>query len=243
MGYFKASSTSDVAANHSPDRSSHSSRLATHLGSGPDVHDSLAIEDFSVDSGYAGSGDTNVPDRTESSGRSSSQGSHHSSPPDSELGELLFGLDYQFLDFYSACQAWRSDQNDDSSDWDLESSDKFPTEPSLEFETNMLSFHDSLAYQNNLLSMELLPRMHAFYGRQLNTFELTLARTVSWNWNGSHPSGTAAEIKPGDVTVTSHRGNDITKTGTKQDPAVHSEYSNFLHFATGLGTRQWLNVP
>ena len=44
---------------------------------------------------------------------------------------------------------------------------------------------------------------------------------VSWNWNGSHPSGTASEVKPGSVTVTSHRGNDITKTGDESNPAVH----------------------
>jgi len=48
---------------------------------------------------------------------------------------------------------------------------------------------------------------------------------VSWNWGGSHPSGTAAEVKAGEVTVTSHRGNDITKTGTEEDPAVHIERS------------------
>ena len=45
--------------------------------------------------------------------------------------------------------------------------------------------------------------------------------TVSWNWNGSHPSGTASEVKPGEVTVTSHRGNDISKTGDESNPAVH----------------------
>lgn len=44
---------------------------------------------------------------------------------------------------------------------------------------------------------------------------------VSWNWNGNHPSGVASEIKAGDVTVVSHRGNEITKTGTESDPAVH----------------------
>ncbi|TVY54351.1 hypothetical protein LCER1_G005041 [Lachnellula cervina] len=44
---------------------------------------------------------------------------------------------------------------------------------------------------------------------------------VSWNWNGSHPSGTASEVKPGEVTVTSHRGNDISKTGDGSNPAVH----------------------
>jgi len=48
---------------------------------------------------------------------------------------------------------------------------------------------------------------------------------VSWTWNGAHPSGTAAEVKAGDVTVTSHRGNDITKTGTQNNPAVHIERS------------------
>lgn len=46
---------------------------------------------------------------------------------------------------------------------------------------------------------------------------------VSWSWNGSNPSGTAAEVKPGEVTVTSHRGNEISKTGDEENPAVHIE--------------------
>jgi hypothetical protein len=48
---------------------------------------------------------------------------------------------------------------------------------------------------------------------------------VSWNWNGSHPSGIAAEVKPGEVTVISHRGNEIKKTGDESNPAVHIERS------------------
>ncbi|KAI9050866.1 hypothetical protein LZ554_004984 [Drepanopeziza brunnea f. sp. 'monogermtubi'] len=44
---------------------------------------------------------------------------------------------------------------------------------------------------------------------------------VSWNWGGSHPSGVAAEVKEGDVFVTSHKGNEITKHGEEGNPAVH----------------------
>ncbi|KAJ5047252.1 uncharacterized protein L3040_003090 [Drepanopeziza brunnea f. sp. 'multigermtubi'] len=44
---------------------------------------------------------------------------------------------------------------------------------------------------------------------------------VSWNWGGSHPSGVAAEVKEGDVSVTSHKGNEITKHGEEGNPAVH----------------------
>lgn len=77
---------------------------------------------------------------------------------------------------------------------------------------------------------EPAPCLHAFYDGTLWIHELTLrpSPTVSWTWNGSHPSGTVAEVKAGDVTVTSHRGNDITKTGTKEDPAVHSQYSQWF---------------
>jgi len=46
---------------------------------------------------------------------------------------------------------------------------------------------------------------------------------VSWNWNGNHPGGTVGEVKEGEVSVTSHRGNEITKTGDASDPAVHIE--------------------
>jgi len=44
---------------------------------------------------------------------------------------------------------------------------------------------------------------------------------VSWKWGSGNPGGEAAEVKAGDVTVTSHRGNDITKHGTEDNPAVH----------------------
>lgn len=44
---------------------------------------------------------------------------------------------------------------------------------------------------------------------------------VSWNWGGSKPAGTATEVKAGEVSVTSHRGNEISKTGDESNPAVH----------------------
>jgi hypothetical protein len=53
----------------------------------------------------------------------------------------------------------------------------------------------------------------------------TNSTTVSWNWGGSHPSGTVAEVKAGEVSVTSHRGNEIKKTGDESNPAVHIERS------------------
>ena len=48
---------------------------------------------------------------------------------------------------------------------------------------------------------------------------------VSWNWNGNQPSGTVGEVKAGEVSVTSHRGNEIKKTGDEGNPAVHIERS------------------
>lgn len=50
-------------------------------------------------------------------------------------------------------------------------------------------------------------------------------RAVSWKWGNGHPDGTAAEVKAGEVTVTSHRGNEIKKTGDESNPAVHVERS------------------
>jgi hypothetical protein len=55
--------------------------------------------------------------------------------------------------------------------------------------------------------------------------EANIIGLVSWNWNGSHPSGTASEVKPGEVTVVSHRGNEISKTGDETNPAVHIDRS------------------
>jgi len=48
---------------------------------------------------------------------------------------------------------------------------------------------------------------------------------VSWEWNGSHPNGVVGEVKAGEVTVTSNRGNEISKTGDSSNPAVHIERS------------------
>lgn len=48
---------------------------------------------------------------------------------------------------------------------------------------------------------------------------------VSWDWNGSKAEGQASEVKEGEVTVTSKRSNDISKTGSASDPAVHIERS------------------
>ncbi len=48
---------------------------------------------------------------------------------------------------------------------------------------------------------------------------------MSWNWHGTQPSGTVGDIKAGEVTVTSHRGNEISKTGDESNPAVHIERS------------------
>ena len=44
---------------------------------------------------------------------------------------------------------------------------------------------------------------------------------VSWKWGSDNPSGEAAEVKAGDVTVTSNKGNEITKHGSEDNPAVH----------------------
>jgi hypothetical protein len=41
--------------------------------------------------------------------------------------------------------------------------------------------------------------------------------------NGSDPSGTVTEVKAGEVTARSQKGNDISKTGDASDPAVHAE--------------------
>jgi hypothetical protein len=48
---------------------------------------------------------------------------------------------------------------------------------------------------------------------------------VSWNWNGSHPSGIVGDVKAGEVSVTSQRGNEIKKTGEENNPAVRIERS------------------
>ncbi|KAF2814209.1 uncharacterized protein BDZ99DRAFT_354724, partial [Mytilinidion resinicola] len=44
----------------------------------------------------------------------------------------------------------------------------------------------------------------------------------SWQWGGSKPSGTVAEVKEhGDLSIQSNKGNTITKNASPDDPAVH----------------------
>ena len=59
----------------------------------------------------------------------------------------------------------------------------------------------------------------------MSDYEHELIYIVSWHWNGSTPSGKAAEVKAGEVSVTSKRGNEIKKSGDEQNPAVHIERS------------------
>jgi hypothetical protein len=111
------------------------------------------------------------------------------------------------------------------------------TEPASSCEWSGSSERSSEWETTSSSSLEQYPEpatsMPSFYHlSNQNSSKLTShPSTVSWSWNGSHPSGTATEVKAGDVTVTSHRGNDITKTGTQSDPAVHvSIFSEFLLF-------------
>ncbi|CAD6446786.1 ab2c6399-a452-487c-8128-b7446aeed6ac [Sclerotinia trifoliorum] len=59
---------------------------------------------------------------------------------------------------------------------------------------------------------------------------------VSWNWRGANPEGTVGEVKAGEVTVTSQRGNEIKKTGDETDPAVHIEEQKPMLHLTALPT-------
>lgn len=65
------------------------------------------------------------------------------------------------------------------------------------------------------------PTIHCAFPRTTSTNN----PTVSWNWGSGHPGGVAAEVKEGDVSVVSNRGNKITKHGEEGNPAVHIERS------------------
>ena len=55
--------------------------------------------------------------------------------------------------------------------------------------------------------------------------ELTLfPPTVAWNWGSGAPGGVAAEVvTDGEAKMVSHRGNEVTKQGSPENPAVHIE--------------------
>lgn len=44
--------------------------------------------------------------------------------------------------------------------------------------------------------------------------------TVSWNWGSGHPHGVVLDVKEGDATITTKRGNKISRKGKPEDPAV-----------------------
>lgn len=43
---------------------------------------------------------------------------------------------------------------------------------------------------------------------------------VSWKWGQGHPTGEVKEVVDGEAKVTTKRGNEIKKDGTKENPAV-----------------------
>ncbi|ROV89289.1 hypothetical protein VSDG_09103 [Cytospora chrysosperma] len=44
--------------------------------------------------------------------------------------------------------------------------------------------------------------------------------TVSWNWGSGHPHGVVLDVKEGDATITTKRGNKVSRKGNPDDPAV-----------------------
>lgn len=43
---------------------------------------------------------------------------------------------------------------------------------------------------------------------------------VSWNWGGGQPSGKVERVETKKTTIESKNGNDITKDGDEENPAV-----------------------
>ncbi|KAH7113981.1 DNA-binding protein [Dactylonectria estremocensis] len=44
--------------------------------------------------------------------------------------------------------------------------------------------------------------------------------TVSWPWGAGHPEGEVLDVKEQKATITTKRGNEVSRKGTKDDPAV-----------------------
>ncbi|KAK7432019.1 hypothetical protein QQZ08_001309 [Neonectria magnoliae] len=44
--------------------------------------------------------------------------------------------------------------------------------------------------------------------------------TVSWNWGSGQPEGEVLDVRPEDTSITTKKGNQVSRKGTKEDPAV-----------------------
>ncbi|CAH0037906.1 unnamed protein product [Clonostachys solani] len=44
--------------------------------------------------------------------------------------------------------------------------------------------------------------------------------TVSWKWGGGHPEGKVLDVKEEKATIKTKRGNEVSRKGSKEDPAV-----------------------
>ncbi|KAH6896672.1 hypothetical protein B0T10DRAFT_602108 [Thelonectria olida] len=44
--------------------------------------------------------------------------------------------------------------------------------------------------------------------------------TVSWNWGNGQPEGKVLDVKAEDTSITTKKGNEVSRKGTKEDPAV-----------------------
>lgn len=80
-----------------------------------------------------------------------------------------------------------------------------------------MSLHFNICIITCLSPLPIEP-IYTFSSHQSNVFALI----VSWNWNGSAPSGEVIEKKDeGEVAIQSKRGNTIKKAAQPNDPAVH----------------------
>ncbi|KAL7924750.1 hypothetical protein ACQKWADRAFT_310937 [Trichoderma austrokoningii] len=44
--------------------------------------------------------------------------------------------------------------------------------------------------------------------------------TVSWNWGQGQPQGTVKEVNPGETTIETKKGSQVSRKGDEEDPAV-----------------------
>ncbi|TLS30470.1 hypothetical protein PpBr36_02691 [Pyricularia pennisetigena] len=49
---------------------------------------------------------------------------------------------------------------------------------------------------------------------------LSKGDTVSWKWGNNHPQGKVLDVKEEDTSITTKNGNQVSRKGTKDDPAV-----------------------
>lgn len=62
-----------------------------------------------------------------------------------------------------------------------------------------------------------------------NAHDLEKGDEVSWKWGAGQPTGTVEDVVDGDASITTNKGNSVSRHGDEENPAVKIKASSGNH--------------